>query len=74
MTMKLKKIKVVRPEVECTITRPVLGRVLFPFYVVHACWIVRKTFINKIQLTLCGKTVGSFWLVSVPKFKAVDDG
>ena len=70
--MKIKKIRMVRPVVECTIERPVLGRLLFPFFAVWGCWIVRKYFVRKINLTISGKVVKSFWMVIVPKFKVVD--
>nr|DAG53072.1 MAG TPA: hypothetical protein [Caudoviricetes sp.] len=72
MTMKAKKIRFMRPEVECTLERPILGRLLFPFFVVAFCWTVRKYFIRKISITLSGKTLESFWLVILPKFRTVD--
>ncbi len=70
--MKIKKIRVFRPEMECTLKRPILGRLLFPFFVVAGCWVMRKCFIKKINLTGSGKTIASFWVVIAPKFKAVD--
>ena len=70
--LKVNKFRVLRPVVECTLERPILGRLLFPFFVVGYCWVTKKYFIRKINLTISGKAVESFWVAIMPKFKVVD--
>jgi hypothetical protein len=66
--MKLPKI--LRPEIECECTRPIFGRLIFPFYA--ALVSLRCLRVAKIQLTLNGKTIATHRVLIVPKITGVD--
>ena len=68
--MKNKKYRVLRPEIEFECTRPILGRLLIPYY---ALLVYLKAFrVATITLTLSGKTIAKYKALIVPKITVVD--
>ncbi len=65
-----KNHKVLRPEVELEFQRPILGRLLFPFYCV---WIyLRCVRVVRINYELNNQVIGSYRVLIVPKVTGVD--
>ena len=68
--MKNKKFRVLRPEIEFECTRPILGRMLIPFY---SLLVYLKCFrVATITLTLSGKLFEKYKALIVPKITVVD--
>ena len=74
--MKLKKLQVLRPEIEVEYQRPILGRLLTFFFVMKTAVRVRRV-IFKIEIpSKLLKNAGTVynckvWYLIIPKIKAV---
>lgn len=74
---KLKKLNLLRPEIEVEISRPVLGRLWLFLRFFSFCKVIRATIGVKVEGRICFADCGSVTLkkvlyICIPKIKVVD--
>jgi hypothetical protein len=74
---KLKKLNLLRPEIEVEFSRPILGRLLLFFRFPSLCKIFKANICvnvaGRFGLVDCGRmTLAKVWYICIPKIKVVD--
>lgn len=68
--MKLKRFRVVRPEIEYIYNGSILRRFIFPFFCLYVY--LRFVRVNKVHIQILGHNIETIKLLVVPKITGAD--